>query len=90
MPQHFPYEQGINVLCDDCTAFGLAGTSADNLRGAYARAGISNFLDTHLEAALSKQKENCSLEQRFRLHISRSLSADSPKISAVALYFGMN
>ncbi|MGJ3252497.1 MAG: AraC family transcriptional regulator [Elainellaceae cyanobacterium] len=51
---------------------------------------ISRFFDTHLEAELSKLAAPNSLEQRVRIHVSRSLSEGVPTISDVAGHFGMS
>ena len=53
-------------------------------------ASISKFFDTHLETELSKFDDNQSLDQRLRIHISRSLSEGVPAISDVAGHFGMS
>ncbi len=51
---------------------------------------ISKFFDTHLEAELSELEDNNSLDQRLRIHISRTLSEGIPAISSVAEHFGMS
>lgn len=53
-------------------------------------AGISKFFDTHLEAELSKLKDDNSLERRVRIQVSQSLSEGVPMISDVARHLGMS
>ena len=51
---------------------------------------ISRFFDSHLEQEVSKLKEEESLEQRVRGHISRALSEGVPAISDIAETMGMS
>ncbi len=52
--------------------------------------GIAKFFDTHLEEELSKLAEDDALDQRVRLHVSKTLSEGVPAISDIARNFGMS
>lgn len=51
---------------------------------------ISEFFENHLEAELSKYEDNNSLNQRLRIHITRTLSEGVPTVTSVAQHFGLS